>query len=106
MLKNIPVILRRSLQYGFVAVTFVNNVMGIVGYTIRDISDKLTWWQCLLILLVAYAVITVIIHFALRVYQHRSYKTKINGKPVTIKTGNLFQETGWKVIPFNEYLQI
>ena len=103
MLKKISVLQRKSIQYGFLAITFANTVMGIVGYTVRDISDKLTWWQCLLILLAAFVVVTVIVYFVLRYYQHRSYTTKINGKSVTIKTGNLFHETGWKVIPFNEY---
>ncbi len=33
---------------------------------------------------------------------HRSYKTTINGKPVVIKTGDIFKEPGWKLIPCNE----
>lgn len=103
MLKKIPSTIKKSLQYGFAVVTFINTIMGIVGYTIRDISDKLTWWHCLLILLGVYEVVSVLIFLTLRAYQHRSYTTRINGKPVTIKIGDLFQEAGWKVIPFNEY---
>lgn len=103
MRKKIQIVLKRSLQYGFAVVTFINTVVGIVGFTVRDINENLTWWQCLLILLAAYVIITILFYFVLRAYQHRSYTTKINGKPVTIKTGDLFQEAGWKVIPFNEF---
>ena len=102
-MKKIPTLLKRSLQYSFAVVTFINTVAGVIGFTIRDFSDKLTWWHCLIILIAAYAVITIPIFFGLRAYQHRSYKTKINGKPVTIKVGDLFEEPGWKVIPFNEF---
>ena len=103
MHKKIPVILKRSFQYSFAVVTLINTVAGVIGFTIRDFNEKLTWWHCLLILIAAYVVFTIPIYFAIRAYQHRSYKTKINGKPVTIKVGDLFEEPGWKVIPFNEY---
>jgi hypothetical protein len=33
---------------------------------------------------------------------HKLYNTTINGKPVEIKTGDLFEEKGWKVIPIND----
>lgn len=102
-MKKIPALLKRSLQYSFAIITFINTVAGVIGFTIRDFSEKLTWWHCLIILIAAYVVITIPIFFGLRAYQHRSYKTKINGKLVTIKVGDLFAESGWKVIPFNEF---
>lgn len=103
MLKKIPVSLKQSLQYGYAAVTLINTVAGVIGYTIRDISEKLTVWNCLFILLIVYTGITSLLYFIIKAYRHRNYKTKINGKPVTIKVGDLLEKSGWKVIPFNEF---
>ena len=33
----------------------------------------------------------------------RPYKTRIKGNKVVIKTGDIFEQEGWKVIPFNEH---
>lgn len=77
-------------------------IAGFWGYTVRDIDAELAWWQCLLLTLsvmLALAVIFFIIFFCSR---HKCYQTEINGKMVTIKTGNIFNEEGWKLIPFNE----
>lgn len=103
MLKKIPSRYKKSLQYGFVVITFLNTVAGVIGYSIRDINNNLTFWHCILILLGLFLIATVIIYFILKAYQHRNYVTKINGKPVTIKVGNIFDEPEWKVIPFSEY---
>ena len=55
-----------------------------------------------LILVGVFIVLSGIIYAVIRSFAHKSYKTSINGKPVEIKTGDLFAEKGWKVIPFND----
>lgn len=55
-----------------------------------------------MILLFGFVVLSCIIYAVIHSFAHKLYKTTINGKPVEIKTGNLFVEKGWKVIPFNE----
>ena len=96
-MKKIPALIKRSLQYSFAIITFINTVAGVIGFTIRDFSDKLTWWHCLIILIAAYAVITIPIFFGLRAYQHRSYKTKINGYDIT----NIYNGPTGEIVPPN-----
>ena len=49
-----------------------------------------------------FILLSTIIYCYLKSSRHKPYKTTINGKPVLIKTGDLFSEPDWKVIPFNE----
>lgn len=95
--------LKTSIRIAFEIVTGISTLVGIWGFTIRDISDKLKWWHCLLMLILLYVIAVLIVYQILKFYQHRTYITKIKGKTVTIKTGDIFNETGIKVIPCNEY---
>lgn len=101
-MKKIPLIIRKSINYAFVIVTGINTIVGLWGYTVRDISDKLQWWQCGIIMLVAFAILSTIMFVILSIQKHKTYDTTINGVPVKIKVGDIFDEKGLKVIPFNE----
>ena len=99
-MKKIPLIIRKSINYAFVIVTGINTIVGLWGYTVRDISDKLQWWQCGIIMLVAFAILSTIMFVILSIQKHKTYDTTINGVPVKIKVGDIFDEKGLKVIPF------
>lgn len=101
-LKKIPIALKKSLQYSFAIITGINTIAGILGYTLRDINEELQWWQCGFILLAFFVITSAIIFLILDKFKHKQYNTTINGIPVKIKVGDIFNEVGLKVIPFNE----
>lgn len=101
-LKKIPITIKKSLQYAFSIIAGTSTIAGIWGYTLKDINEQLQWWKCGIILLAGFAIISVIIFFILDRLKHKAYNTTVNGIPVKIKVGDIFNEMGLKVIPFNE----
>lgn len=101
-MNNINKLIERSFQHAFSIIAGLSTIAGLWGYTIKDINDDLSWWKWGIILLGIFAILSVIIYLLLKILSHRAYHTEINGKRVLIKTGDIFQESGWKVIPFNE----
>lgn len=101
-MKHKLVNLKKSLQYSFSIVAGLSTIAGVWGYTVKDINPQWQWWKWGLILFGIFIVLSGIIYVVIRSFAHKSYKTSINGKPVEIKTGDLFAEKGWKVIPFND----
>lgn len=105
-MKHIPSELKMSIQYSFSILTTVSTVVGLWGYTVRDINGKLSWWHGLLILVLSFFALSVFALLILRAFQHRSFFTKINGKYVTVKIGDIFEAEGWKLIPCNERFDV
>ena len=99
---NKPIIIKKSLQYSFSIIAGASTIASVLGYTVRDINPSLSWWKWSLILFGVFILLSTIIYCYLKSSRHKPYKTTINGKPVLIKTGDLFSEPDWKVIPFNE----
>lgn len=106
MVNKIPHTIKTSIRYGFSLVTGASTIAGLWGYTVRDINEGFAWWKWLLILFVTFAILSAIIYLAIKAFQHRSYTTSINGKPVTIRIGDIFAVEGWKLIPCNERFDI
>lgn len=106
MSKSSYLIIKKSLRYSFAIVTGISTLTSLWGYTIRDIDDSLAWWQCLSMMLMMILVFTLLLALVFQWLQHKGYKTTINGKSVEIKIGDIFDEEGWKVIPFNERFDI
>lgn len=102
LMKKIPLLVRKSLNYSFYIVSGASTVVGLWGYTIKDINTELEWWKWAIILLCVFILVSCVIGYVLHLREHKPYTAMINGKPVTIKTGDIFLETGLKVIPFNE----
>ena len=101
-MKKIPSTIRKSINYAFAIITGISTIVGLWGYTVRDISDKLQWWQCGMVLLISFVILSVIIFLILESLKHKAYDTTVNGIPLKIKVGDIFNEMGLKVIPFNE----
>lgn len=93
----------KSIRIGFELVAICSTIAGVLGFTIRDIKEKMTLWDSLLILFLAIAVFSIVIFIVLLIKSKRGFDLKINGKTVSIRVGDIFTETGWKVIPCNEY---
>lgn len=101
-MKQIPRLVRRSLKYSFSIIAGLSTISGLWGYTVKDIHPSFSWWKWGLILLVCFVALSTCIFFVLKASGHKSYTTRINGKPVLIKIGDIFSEPGWKLIPCNE----
>lgn len=101
-MKHKLINVKKSVQYSFSIVAGLSTIAGIWGYTVKDINPQWQWWEWGLILFAVFIVLSGIIYTIIRSLAHKPYKTTINGKPVEIKTGDLFAEKGWKVIPFND----
>ncbi len=101
-MKKVPLTLKKSFEYAFSIITGISTIAGIWGYTLKDINEQFQWWQCGLILLASFIVISLTILFILNGLKHKAYSTTINGIPIKIKVGDIFNEKGLKVIPFNE----
>lgn len=94
--------IKNSIKYSFFIVTGLSTIAGLWGYSVKDINPQWQWWKCGLILLFVFCVLFGINLAIIQSRAHKPYKTTINGKPVEIKIGDLFDENGFKVIPFND----
>ncbi len=100
---RIPRTLRNSITLALAIITVASTITGIIGFSIRDVDSKLTWWGSLLILLGLYILLVTVIYIVLKVVQKRPIRFSINGNQGEIRKGNIFSTDGMKVIPFNEF---
>lgn len=103
---NLSKTTKRSLQYSFSIIAGSNTFAGTLGYAIKDFNPSWSWWEWGVVLLFVFIVLSIIVYAIISISKHKPYKTIINGKPVEIKEGDLFSESGWKVIPFNDRYDI
>ncbi len=101
-MKRIPLLFRKSVSYAFIIISGISTIVGLWGYTIKDINPQWAWWKWALVLLGTYLVVSLIIGLIIKAKEHKPLTISINGKTVKIKVGNIFSEEGYKVIPFNE----
>ena len=105
-MKDFLLTLKKGFKKGFVCsysvITGVNICAGLCGYTIRDIDREFSFWQCLFLLLCIMMLLTFLFLILFHFRKHRGYNTEVNGKSVSIRVGNIFDESGWKIIPCNE----
>lgn len=96
-------IIKKSLRLGFEIFSGLSVFIGLLGYTVRDINTSFSFLTCFLLLAGAYLVTAAVTYFIYKAIICRPYRTKIKGNKVVIKTGDIFEQDGWKVIPFNEH---
>lgn len=101
--KNVSHTLIKSMNYSYSMIAGINTILGICGYTIREIDETQPWWMWLITLILIFITLSTIIFFIQKKLNHHSYSTLINGKTISIKVGNIFEEHGLKIIPCNEY---
>ena len=94
---------QKSISIALAVIASISTVCSVIGFSIRDIHQSLSWWICLIILLIAYVILTVIIRIIIERVNRRPVSLSVNGNQVEIKTGDIFTEKGLKLIPFNEY---
>lgn len=96
-------IVKKSFRLGFEIFSGFSVFIGLLGYTVRDININFSFLTCLLLLTGAYILTAISTYFIYKAIICRPYKTKVKGNKVTIKVGDIFEQEGWKVIPFNEH---
>ena len=91
-MKRIPKLIKRSLRYAFAFISGLSTIAGLWGYTVKDINEDFSWWKWGLIICGVFVVLSIVIYLFLRKSGHRAYSTVINGKPVVIKIGDIFDD--------------
>lgn len=101
--------LKDSLALGFVIITGLATAFTLLGFSSKD-AIPLTgvhWFPALLvhaaILIVVYCLIAGIIWLYKGYKYKESISLKIGKNKVVIKTGDLFQENAWRVIPVDTH---
>lgn len=105
-MKLISSIVKKSIHYAFSIVTIASTIASLCGYSIRDINKGFHWWQWLIFLILSFIGLSIIVYFSICALRHRSFFTKINGKSVIVKVGDIFEAEGWKLIPCNERFDV
>ena len=95
-------IIKKSLGIAFTFVTGTSTIASLCDCSLRKAFPNQSLWLILLILLGGFAIVFLCTLFLYLAMRHKGYKTKVNGKPVSIIVGDLFKQEGFKVIPFNE----
>lgn len=101
-MKSNKYLLKKSYLYSYAVISGVSTITGILGYTIKDAFKALSWWQCSLMLIFLFFIITFFIFYILLIFNKKGFSIIINGVSVSIKIGDIFKKDGLKVIPFNE----
>ena len=68
-----PLTIKKSFQYALSIITGMSTIVGLWGYTLRDINNKLQWWQCGTILLFIFVVTSVIIFIIINSLKQQGY---------------------------------
>lgn len=101
-MKSNKYLLKKSYLYSYAVISGVSTITGILGYTIKDAFKAFSWWQCSLMLIFLFFIITFSIFYILLIFNKKGFSIIINGVSVSIKIGDIFKKDGLKVIPFNE----
>lgn len=101
-MKSKSILIKQSVLYSYVFITGISTVTGILGYTIKDIFSNISWWLCALLLLGIFILLSLIVYMGLLLINKKGLSVVINGKDICVRNGDIFNESGLKVIPFNE----
>lgn len=81
----------------------IETLCAIADFSINDICNDLKWWNKGLIIFQVFVLLFLITGCIKAISANRSVSLKIRGVSIKIKTGNIFESTDWKLIPFNEF---
>lgn len=88
-----------SATLAFAILAGIETIMSVAAISLEGIE---TWWGRLLILVAGYCLITIIVLLVKFIISKKSITLSIRGIQVTVKQGDLFDSSGWKLIPCNE----
>ena len=91
-----------SIGYSVGSLAIIETILAIADFSIGDIWD-ITWYARLGIILVILVVLSILIALCISYKSNQSVSIKIRGIHLTIKEGDIFKESGWRLIPFNEF---
>ena len=97
------IMFKKSLNLSFAIITGLSTIAGLWGYAIKDLNEKMPWWQHALILFGTFVTLSVIIFIIYLFVNRKAFKLSISGKDIYICKGDIFKKEGLILIPFNEY---
>lgn len=81
----------------------IETICAIADFTITDLISIPKWWARGLLILFAFLLLCVVVAVVKAVIADRRITLKVKGITVNIKEGDIFDSSGWKLIPFNEF---
>ncbi len=103
-LKRFSRITRDSFSTATALFALIGTVATIVGVSVRQLlpGDLPIWITSALVVFVFG--LTIILIYAIKWLRVRNgIRLNIRGNDVVVKSGDLFESEGWKIIPFNEF---
>ncbi len=91
-----------SISYSIGILAAIETILAIADFSIGNIWS-ITWYARLGVILFILLLLCMLTTLFLSLKSSQSVSLKIRGINITIKEGDIFQEKGWKLIPFNEF---
>jgi len=92
-----------SLSVAIALIAAIETIFAICDFGVKDFYEIKLWWAKMAIILSVFLMIWIITAIIKYLSTYKAVTININNTPVTIKQGDLFSSSDWKVIPFNEY---
>ena len=97
-----PIMWKDSAVFAFALLAGIESTMSIAAISIYDIISK--WWWRFFFVIALYIVLTILTLIVKYIRTKNEITIYVRGIKVTIKQGDIFEAKGWKLIPFNTYL--
>lgn len=96
-------LVKDSATKALAVVGITETVAAVVGFSMADILPKSAGWlERLAIFAFGYIILCVLVALCSYLRDKNGVNIKVNTNDVSVIVGNLFEETGLKIIPFNE----
>ena len=91
---------KKAFSIAAYILALISSALSIIGVSFQNIRE-LSFWIWIIILIFVYFLIALIIRIILSM--KKEYIIKVRKNKIKIKVGDIFQEEGLRLIPFNEY---
>lgn len=81
----------------------IETIAAISGLALEDFYPSISWDKKLLVIVGFFLFLWFLVGVIKVWYSSNKIKIKIRNIDITITSGDLFEQNGWRVIPFNEY---
>lgn len=99
---NSPKLWKDSIATGFAILAVVETVLAISLISFERVWGHLNWLIRVLIILVCFTLLVFAVFLFKYLLSKRGVSVSIRGMKIHIKRGDIFKQTGWKLIACNE----
>lgn len=91
-----------SLILSMSVLTIAETIFAVADFGLETVF-LMEWYERFGVIVLCFLLLTIIIAYTKAHIANLEIKLKIRSIPIIIKEGDIFSETGWRVIPFNEF---